>query len=368
MELGLFMQPLHNPKRFNKTQMLDQDREVALYIDSLGFDELFIGEHYGSDFQPITNPLVFMASIIHETKLKLGTGVINMPCHHPAQVAGDVALFDHMCKGRFIMGIGPGGTPPDAEVYGARGKNHNEMLGESIEMIHEIWRSDPPYHLKGKYWDFKVEESINLQVGYGPMLKPYQQPYPPIFSSIMSPNSHSAFVAGERGWSIMSANFAQGVWAKTHWDQYALGCEKAGRPADRKFWRIARSILVADTDSAAADYLAEPGNSYSYYYQFVYDAMKSFNATGVLKATKDLPDEELTNQYCLDTMVMSGSAKTVLDKLVDFVDLMGGPFGALELCFKEWDKPDVHKRSMRLLAEDVMPKLRNYCLQTVAAE
>ena len=367
MDLGLFMQPLHDPKRLSKTQMIDQDREVALYIDSLGFDELFVGEHHSSEFQPITNPLVFLASIIHETKMKLGTGVINLPCHHPAQVASEVALFDHMSKGRFIMGIGPGGTPTDAELFGARGKNHNAMLGESIEMIHQIWRSEPPYHLKGQFWDFQVDEAINMEVGYGPILKPYQQPFPPIFCSIMSPNSPSAFVAGERGWSIMSANFAQGVWAKTHWDQYALGCEKAGRRPDRKFWRIARDILVTDTDAEAADYLAEPGNSYEYYYQFVYNAMKSFNATGGLKADKSLPDKDLTLQYLFDTMVLSGSPSTVLDKLVDFVDLMGGPFGALELCFKEWDKPDLHKRSMRLLAEDVMPKLRSYCSQTAAA-
>src|SRR3546814_4097079 len=68
--------------------------------------------------------------------------------------------------------------------------------------------------LEGKYWDFKIDESINLEVGYGPILKPYQQPYPPIFSSILSPNSRSAFVAGERGWSIMSANFAQAACIK----------------------------------------------------------------------------------------------------------------------------------------------------------
>src|SRR3546814_14160402 len=91
--------------------------------------------------------------------------------------------------------------------------------------------------VEGKYGDFKIDESSNLGVGYGPILKPYQQPYPPIFSSILSPNSRSAFVAGERGWSIMSANFAQAACIKTHWDQYALGCESVGRPADRKFWR-----------------------------------------------------------------------------------------------------------------------------------
>ncbi len=368
MDLGLFMQPLHDPKRLTKTQMIDQDREVALYIDSLGFDEIFVGEHHASDFQPITNPMVFMASIINETRMKLGTGVINLPCHHPAQVASEVALFDHMSKGRYIMGVGPGGTPTDSELYGSRGKNQGEMLAESIDMIHEIWRSDPPYHLQGKYWNFQIDESIEPRLGFGPMLKPYQQPFPPIVCSIMSPNSRSAFVAGERGWSIMSANFSQGKWAKTHWDQYALGCEAAGRQPDRKAWRIARSILVTETDAEAADYLAEPDNAYDYYYSFVVDDMKYFNIAGVLKANPDLSDEDLTVQYCLDTMVFSGSPKTVLDKLIDFVDFVGGPFGALELCFKEWDKPEVHKRSMRFLAEDIMPKLRHYCLQTVAAE
>src|SRR3546814_4632004 len=109
---------------------------------------------------------------------------------------------------------------------------------------------------------------------------------------------------------------------KTHWDQYALGCESVGRPADRKFWRIARDILVADSDSAAADYLAEPGNSYSYYYQFVSDALKSFNGTAVLKADKDMADSDVTAQYCLDTLVLSGSPQTVLDKIIDFVDSM----------------------------------------------
>jgi alkanesulfonate monooxygenase SsuD/methylene tetrahydromethanopterin reductase-like flavin-dependent oxidoreductase (luciferase family) len=368
MELGLFMQPLHDPKRFTKTEMLHQDREVALYIDSLGFDEFFVGEHHSSDFQPITSPLVFLASLIHDTKMKLGTGVINLPIHHPAQVASEVALFDHMSKGRFVMGIGPGGTPTDAELFGARGNNHNEMLGESIEMIHKIWSSGPPYNLEGKFWSFDIDESINMDIGYGQILKPFQRPYPPIFSSILSPNSRSAFVAGERGWSIMSANFAQSACIRTHWDQYALGCENAGRPADRKYWRIARDILIADTDSAAADYLAEPRNSYQYYYKFVSDALKSFNGTAVLKADQAMSNDDVTVQYCLDTMVMSGSAKTVLDKLVDFVDLMGGSFGALTLCFKEWEKPQVHKRSMQLLADDVMPKLRAYCMQNVAAE
>ncbi|MNP28978.1 hypothetical protein D3C76_1219830 [compost metagenome] len=60
-------------------------------------------------------------------------------------------------------------------------------------------------------------------------------------------------------------------------------------------------------------------------------------------------------------MVMSGSPKTVLDKLVAFVDYVGGPFGTLLTTQKDWENPALHKKSLRLLAEEVMPKLRDYC-------
>jgi len=368
MDLGLFMQPIHNPKKLSVTEMFDQDREAALYVDKVGFDEIFVGEHYTAELEPITNPLQFLASIMAETKMRLGTGVINMPIHHPAHLAGDIALLDHMSKGRFIMGVGPGGTATDAELFGSYGKNNLEMLQESVEIIHEIWSTGAPYRIKGKYWEVKVDEARLPQFGFGPMMKPYQKPFPPIVISLLSPNSKSGQLAGEKGWQIMSANFAQAKWVKTHWDQFLIGCEKAGRRPDRKDWRIARSILVADSDQAAADYLADKDNSYHYYFDIEMQIMKSYKIAGVLKADETMPDYQLTADYCVDTMVISGSAKTVLDKLVDFVDFMGGPFGGLTLCFKEWDKPEVHKRSIRLLAEQVMPELRKYCNQKAAAE
>lgn len=368
MELGMFMQPIHDPKKFSVTQMLDQDREAALYIDKLGFEEIFVGEHYTAEIEPITNPLQFLSSIMAETKMKLGTGVINMPIHHPAQLAGDIAMLDHMSKGRFIMGCGPGGTATDAELFGSRGKNTLEMLVESVDIIHEIWRTEPPYRIKGKYWEVKVDEARLPDHGFGPIMKPYQKSFPPIVVSILSPNSRSAQVAAEKGWQIMSANFAQAKWVKTHWEQYLIGCEKVGRKPDRKNWRIARSILIADSDAEASSYLAQQDNAYRHYFQVEMDVMKVYKMAGVLKAEDAMTDDDLTAQHCLDTMVISGSPKTVLDKLVDFVDFMGGPFGGLTLCFKEWDKPEVHQKSIRLLAEDVMPKLRNYCAQKIAAE
>lgn len=368
MDLGLFMQPLHNPKR-SITDMLDEDRAVAILADKLGYDELWVGEHYSSCIEPIVNPLQFFASLIDATqRIKFASGVLALPQHHPAKLAGDVAQLDHLCKGRFIMGIGPGGLATDFELFDVVEKNRGEMLGECLDMIHKIWSSDPPYNIKGKHWHVKIEDMILPKLGFGPMPKPYQKPFPEVAVSAMSPNSGSARQAGARGWGVTSANFIQACWAKSHWEQYVVGAEAAGLRPDRRKWRVSRSILITDTDAEAADYLADTSNSFGWYYDFVIEDMRTYNIMPVLKHDPAMTDDEVTLKYCLDTMVISGSPKTVLDKLVDFVDYVGGPFGALLLGFKEWDQPELQQKSMRLLAHDVMPKLRDYCATRAAAE
>ena len=130
MRLGLFMMPLHDPKR-DYTKVLEEDREAILLAEKLGYEEAWVGEHYSATTEPITDPLQFMATLVPITKaIKFGTSVLNLPQHHPAQVAGNCAMFDHLCKGRFIMGIGPGGLGSDFELFKVTDKDRSEMMVE----------------------------------------------------------------------------------------------------------------------------------------------------------------------------------------------------------------------------------------------
>ena len=89
MDLGLFMMPLHPPHRAFG-DVLREDGDKIVLADQLGFAEAWVGEHYTASTEPITSPLIFMANLISRTKnIKFCTGVINMPNHHPAIVAGD---------------------------------------------------------------------------------------------------------------------------------------------------------------------------------------------------------------------------------------------------------------------------------------
>ena len=54
-------------------------------------------------------------------------------------VAAEVALVDHMAKGRFIFGISPGGLPSDAEVFGNLDQDRTAMFVEAIDHILAIW-------------------------------------------------------------------------------------------------------------------------------------------------------------------------------------------------------------------------------------
>ena len=184
----------------------------------------------------------FVTTLIPVTKrIKFGTAVLNLPQHHPAVVAGNAAQFDHLSEGRFIMGVGPGGLGSDFELFQTFEKNRAEMMAESIDMIHKIWASDPPYRLHGKYWDIVVDEQMQKHLGIGPMLKPYQKPHPPLAMSVMSPRSGTARFAGERGWGMISANFTPAINVKTHWEVYCDGAASVGRKPDRQQWRVARS-------------------------------------------------------------------------------------------------------------------------------
>ena len=367
MRLGLFMMPLHHPDR-DYQQVLSDDREAIILADQLGYAEAWVGEHFACSTEPIPDPLQFMATLVPVTKqIKFATGVLNLPQHHPAQIAGMCAQFDHLSKGRFVMGVGPGGTGPDFELYKVIDKPRSEMMVESVDIIHKIWAGQAPYSIKGKFWEVVVENSVVHRLGLGPMRTPYQKPYPEVAVSAMSPSSSTAKLAGTMGWSVVSANFMPSNLVKTHWTAYCEGAAAAGRKPDRRSWRVARSIVIGDSDAEVQDYLANDDCSPGWYYGYLRDVLAMHKLLKIFKPDESIPDAALTVQKCLEYMVVSGSAKTVTDKLVAIHDELGG-FGTLLITQKDWDNAALHKKSMRLLAEKVMPVLRQHAGTALAAE
>src|SRR4030081_704607 len=153
MRLGTFMMPLH-PSTRQPHETYAEDREAILLADKLGYAEALVGEHVTDLAENVTSCLMFLASLAYETKhIVLGTGTVNMPNSHPAAIAAQVAMLDHMLKGRFIMGISPGGLMSDAEVFGNYKKDRNAIFLESINMVLDIWTKGAPSDLERTYFE-----------------------------------------------------------------------------------------------------------------------------------------------------------------------------------------------------------------------
>jgi alkanesulfonate monooxygenase SsuD/methylene tetrahydromethanopterin reductase-like flavin-dependent oxidoreductase (luciferase family) len=349
MRLGMFVMPLHQMGR-TYTDMFREDREAVILIDQLGFEEAWVGEHFTLSSEPIADPLQFLATLIDATSdIKLGTAVICLPLHHPLQVAARTAQFDHLSKGRFLMGVGAGGLATDLEAFGINPSEGGSMMMESIDMIEAIWANPAPYRFEGKHWTIILEKSVDDEVGAGRVIKPYRG-NPPLATSAMSMNSASAKVAGERGWGLLSANFIPSEALAAHWRTYSDGARAVGRTADPEQWRVTRNLCIAPTDEEAKAFLARDDTGYIKYYEHIYARLVK-TGKGATLGGGDISPRSLAEKF-----VVVGSPETVARELSALREEVG-PFGTLLAAKEDWLHPDFQRRSLELLAKHVRPAL-----------
>ena len=118
MGFGAFLAP-HHPIGEHPTLQLRRDLDLAEHLDRLGYDEFWCGEHHSTGWEVIASPEMFLAAAGERThRIKLGTGVVSLPFHHPFHVAQRIVQLDHMTRGRVIFGTGPGALPSDAFTLG----------------------------------------------------------------------------------------------------------------------------------------------------------------------------------------------------------------------------------------------------------
>jgi len=369
MRLGYFTMPVH-PMGRDWSQTLREDREAIILADKLGFYDAFVGEHLTDACETITNSTLFHATLIHATStIKLASGTTNLSQIHPVVVAANAAMFDHLSQGRFIFGVSAGALTSDAEALGILDEDRNKMFAEAIDVILAIWERDPPYNID--FPDNRYKVTINrtstLELGIGYLHKPFQKPRPEIVGTVVAPFSPGVALMGKRDFHPLSANFLLANHLKSHWNNYAKGKAEVGGKADVADWRVARTIFVADDDNTALRYGRADANSpYRFYFEQMAAKMKRANRLYVFKSHKEQPDSEITHDFIMDHCVMHGSVNKVVDAILALRDETGD-FGELVYAGMDWVDPALARRSMQLMAEQVMPRVRAAIGKSVAS-
>lgn len=359
MKLGYFTMPMH-PQHRSPTDTLQEDREAIILADKLGFNDAFVGEHLTEMTENITSSMLFLATLISDTKnIKLATGTSNLSQWHPVMIASHAAMFDHLARGRFIFGISAGALRCDAEALGTLDENRQKMFEDCIEVILKIWESESPYNIDipGNRYKVTTATQRNLEIGRGHLYKPYQQPRPEIVGTVVAPFSKGVIAMGEKDFHPLSANFLLSKWLPSHWSNYCEGKRKAGQTADPKDWRIARTIFVGDDDKMARRYARDDANSpYRFYWKQLHIKMTLGGRQGVFKTSREQPDSEVTEDYVLDNLVIHGTVNKVVDAILALRE-EAGEFGEIVYAGMDWVDAKLARRSMELMANEVMPRV-----------
>jgi limonene 1,2-monooxygenase len=142
LRFGMFMAPFH-PAIQNQTVALERDLDLIALLEKLDFDEVWIGEHHSAGAELISSPEVFIAMAAARTqRIKLGTGVVSLPYHTPIWVADRAMLLDHLTRGRFMLGVGPGALPTDAAMIGLEPEVLRPRLEEGLQAVLHLLSSD----------------------------------------------------------------------------------------------------------------------------------------------------------------------------------------------------------------------------------
>jgi len=352
MNLGYFAFPVH-PKNKDYKKLLREDQETIILADQLGFKEAFVGEHVTDEYERITSSLLFISTLINQTKnIKLGTGTVNLPNTHPLAVASSTTMLDHLSNGRIILGIGPGSLTSDMEAFGTLSKNRNEMFLESIEQILKIWNTKPPYKITGKYWNITTKKTFDKKISIGVFNKPLQKPHPEIVCTSLSRNMYSIKSLSQRGWNLISSNFLQAESLKFHHQGILDGNKKKAL----KNWRIARKIFVNPNKKIVENYVYSKNGPYYMTLVQIMKKLKKYNKLDILKKNPDDKKENLNPEKLLKDLVICGDSDSVAEKILDLRNKVGN-FDTLTYVGIDWQNPVLAKKSMKLLGTKVIEKI-----------
>jgi alkanesulfonate monooxygenase SsuD/methylene tetrahydromethanopterin reductase-like flavin-dependent oxidoreductase (luciferase family) len=235
-------------------------------------------------------------------------------------------------------------------------EDRNAIFVEAMDHMIALWTQEPPYRLQGKRWRLSTERTWTPELGMGGMLKPLQKPHPPIVVTAILPASNGIAAAAARGWTPISANFVQPWVIKTHWPKYAEGCARAGRAARPQDWRVAKSIFVGDDEASVRRMTRDAGNPFAYYFRNLQRKAQRTRGNALLKHDPAVPDEAVSDEYLVSQLLISGTVNEVVDKLLAWREQIG-PFGTLLYVGHDWVDRAAMRRSMELMAEEVLPRV-----------
>jgi limonene 1,2-monooxygenase len=338
---GAFLAP-HHPIGENPTLQFRRDLKFVEHLDELGYDEFWCGEHHSSGWEMIASPEMFLAAAGERTKrIKLGTGVISLPYHHPYNVAQRMVQLDHMTGGRAIFGSGPGALPSDAHTLGIDPMVQRDRQDDAIGVIRRLFKGERVT----KKTDWYTLQDAALQ------LLPLQEDMPFAVASQISPSGMT--LAGKYGAGVLSIGSmtTAGLFAlPTQWSFAEEAAAKHGQTVDRRNWRVVMSWHIAETREEAR---AQAGEGLMRWHN-------EYNVGTLMRpgaVAYGSPDEAVDKTAFVDGAAsVIGTPDDLVASIRRLQEISGG-FGTVIGFAHDWANRENTLRSWDLVARHVIPEI-----------
>src|SRR2546428_5817014 len=152
--IGLFTAqvPPNSDRTFAREyrEMLDMVR----LAETLGCDSAWVSEQHGAGDGYMSSLLPTLAAMAAATeRIKLGTGVLLTPFHHPLRLAEDAAVVDLLSGGRLILGLGLGWREEEFRMFAVPLAERVRRTVEPVEILRKAWTGERFSH-EGKVYSF----------------------------------------------------------------------------------------------------------------------------------------------------------------------------------------------------------------------
>ena len=344
LNFGAFLAP-HHPIGEHPMLQFRRDLDLVEHLDKLGYEEFWCGEHHSSGWEMIASPEMFLAAAGERTKrIKLATGVVSLPYHHPFHVAQRMVQLDYMTGGRVIFGSGPGALASDAHTLGVDPMLLRDRQDEAITVIRRLFNGE---RITMKSDWFQLNDAA-LQ------LLPLQEEMPFAVASQISPSGMT--LAGKHGIGIISIGSLsqEGLNAlPTQWGFAEAAAAKHGKTVDRKNWRVLLSWHIAETREKAR---AEARDGLFRHHNEYITATLQRPGARPFKTPDEAVDKTAFSDGAAATI---GTPDDLVKTIKNVIDISGG-FGTVVGFVHDWANPENTMRSWDMVARYVVPEINNY--------
>jgi alkanesulfonate monooxygenase SsuD/methylene tetrahydromethanopterin reductase-like flavin-dependent oxidoreductase (luciferase family) len=330
-------------------RVIEETLREARLTDDLGYDVIWLAEHHFDGICAYVDPVSFAAALATATtRAKIGFAVAQMSLHHPIRFAEQMAVIDHLSKGRLIVGLGRG-TAYNIYDFQGYGIDHTEAQArfeEAEAIMFEAWKGESFEH-HGTFFNLKL-----------PALRPapYTKPHPYVIRAAAT--EHGMLDIAGRGRPFMMNVQSNAVTAQ-RMELYRQTLRDIGldevtiaRNVD-ECW-VWRNVFVANTD-AEAERIAVPAFMTM---QARRTEMRNrvYQEQGVSIQPMPLPGQAPAARTVVEHSLVYGSPATVAEKLAPIAATgVGGLIMQFRLGPMSYEQT---AQSLTLFQQQVMPALR----------